>query len=341
PPPPAASDEAETAPAETETLAREQVVETADQPTDQARPSEQPAASTATSSPDRIVSAPAATRAAPPRPTVARPLPSLSPAPLPATDLGEEATGEDQAITVRGSRSEATNYYIDGVRVGTSDRAAEKQQNVAASVAPRTRTPAPFSLDNPAARYIEGRVTDEFDQPIAGAHVNPYGMPVGEFTDSSGYFRLQVDRGVRNLMVQTDGYEQLAVSLPARDTGLLQLELIEEDADSRPSGPYNYRRTSIVIDKQPVTVTPAGGYRRLRDSLRANRPTELPTGRVRLLFTINVAGQIGKFRVERSPSPALAEWVIEQLRQVEDWQVQGGGESREDVEVVYSILFRP
>ncbi len=82
--------------------------------------------------------------------------------------------------TVRGSRSEATNYYIDGVRVGTSDRAAEKQQNVAASVAPRTRTPAPFSLDNPAARYIEGRVTDEFDQPIAGVHVNPYGMPVGD-----------------------------------------------------------------------------------------------------------------------------------------------------------------
>ncbi len=208
-------------------------------------------------------------------------------------------------------------------------------------MAPRTRTPAPFSLDNPAARYIEGRVTDEFDQPLAGVHVNPYGMPVGEFTDSSGYFRLQVDRGVRNLMVQTDGYEQLAVSLPARDTGLLQLELIEEDADSRPSGPYDYRRTSIVIDKQPVTVTPAGGYRRLRDSLRANRPEELPTGRVRLLFTINVAGKIGKFRVERTPSPVLAEWVIEQLRQVEDWQVQGGGESREDVEVVYSILFRP
>ncbi len=57
-------------------------------------------------------------------------------------------------------------------------------------------------------------------------------------------------------MVQTDGYEQLAVSLPARDTGLLQLELIEEDADSRPSGPDDYRRTSIVIDKQPVTVLP-------------------------------------------------------------------------------------
>jgi hypothetical protein len=184
------------------------------------------------------------------------------------------------------------------------------------------------------ARTVRGYVRDADDAPLSGTMVTTPGVPVGMFTDSAGYFELRIDRTVDRLLLSNTGYADEEIAIEDNDN-YLEVTLGEDVAEAVSMDEAFSKATIYPNERRPM-VAPPTGYRELRRRLRQEKPVGLPTGRVRLEFTITETGKLRRFNVLETPDKRLSAWLIDRLRQTGDWTFyQGEGPHT----VRYSVKF--
>lgn len=138
-------------------------------------------------------------------------------------------------VTIRGSRSDATNYYIDGIKVRPSS-----------------------SLDAVDAdkEYVEGIVLDESGEPLIGANILIKGTNVGTSTDFDGKYRLDIPPGGNTLVISYTGYNTLETAISSSNMNLVLQEgsMLSEIVVTRSSKRRRKKssKKDEVITPQPV-----------------------------------------------------------------------------------------
>jgi len=122
---------------------------------------------------------------------------------------------------------------------------------------------------------ISGRITDNKNQPVAGANVSVKGSKAGTTSDDNGFFKLQNIPGYSSIIVSGIGYEQreiiakpgyLTIPLEASTTSLTDVVVVGYSAapESRASGlgisdksmkkREDMQTVSVITQFQPTTM---------------------------------------------------------------------------------------
>lgn len=176
-------------------------------------------------------------------------------------------------------------------------------------------------------RLISGYVTDANDRPIIAAKVVLPGQPIGETTDSSGYFEFLADQTVSRISVSHPGFETDEVLLPRGESDLLinlnapvGISAEEQEEDWLLSG----SRTTIYPNEEKTSASVRGGIRQLRKDMQAAKPAHLPNGIVKVSFSVQPDGSLTNFQFGRKSEQALVDFVRNYLQQSSQWELRGG-----------------
>ncbi|WP_020567104.1 carboxypeptidase-like regulatory domain-containing protein [Neolewinella persica] len=189
-----------------------------------------------------------------------------------------------------------------------------------------------------AGAYLDGRITNENGYPIVNALVRLPGLPLGERTDSNGVFQLPADAAATALMISHPDYESEQVDL----TNLLEKFQISLERkafvpeDDRPRWQQNGASTRIVFDEKPGYASPLEGYNALRKRIEANKPAELPSGKVKLSFLVNPDGTLTDVQFRGKPNQATMDYIGKTLVTSSVWEVVQGDEP---VRVYFKVVF--
>jgi hypothetical protein len=185
--------------------------------------------------------------------------------------------------------------------------------------------------------YLEGRITNENGVPILNALVRLPGLPLGERTDSSGYFRLSADATTTRLEVSHPDYDGELVDLRGRPESLqISLDRKEWQPDTRPGFTQNAARTLIILDNKPGYAAPLEGYGTLRKRLETNRPLDVPKGKVKFSFTVNTDGTLTDFEFRGQPGRTAMDYIGKTLVESSVWEIMQG---EEPVRVYMKVVF--
>ena len=281
-----------------------------------------------------------------------RALPTKTIEDLEATSSGL-STSEYDDISIRGSRGDATNIYVDGIRVSQSSIPKDSNKNQAETSSPAKDQDAnnledmptnavmakkKASKNKPTAQQdskesdadmaeesmpqmikITGQVTDESGSPLIGANVIQPNTNTGTMTDIDGKFALDISSSGRTTMIEIryTGFATKSVPLD----GSLTYDIIMEEG--------------ALLDE--VMVSQNAGYKVLKSSLLKTRPIRgfdlftsyveeniiLPDGcdggTVTLSFTINTDGNLENVKVENASYPACSSEAIRLLKNGGKW----------------------
>ncbi|OAV43984.1 carboxypeptidase-like regulatory domain-containing protein [Lewinella sp. 4G2] len=209
----------------------------------------------------------------------------------------------------------------------------------------RKETTADRTATGAAARYLSGVVTDANGEPVAAAQIDVPGNPIGYTTDSSGFFRLDLDATLSGFTVTAPGFETEAIDLQLRDGGPLQITL--ETVEKLSAADFETGAIS-AIDLDAITggrllqeksgyARPENGYRVLKDDINLNRPEDVPAGKVKVNFLVNPNGSLTDFNFNKKTPPATAEYVRSFLMDNGNWEVVRGEEA---VRVYFKVRLR-
>ncbi|PHI19589.1 hypothetical protein CEQ90_11990 [Lewinellaceae bacterium SD302] len=185
---------------------------------------------------------------------------------------------------------------------------------------------APDAKKRPAGvRVISGFVTDENDRPIASASITLPGQPIGESTDSSGYFEFVADQTVSQLQVGHPEFEDGEILLPRNENELIinlskPADLADDEDDWLMSG----ARTTVYPNAEKTSATIKGGMRQLRRDIQAAKPDDLPAGLVKVSFSVQADGSLTDFSFGRKSEEQLIDFVRNYLQQQSQWKLRGG-----------------
>lgn len=235
---------------------------------------------------------------------------AVPPPPPPAPVLAEPAPNfaDDEAMA------------LEDVAPAASALADSRLRRANAKMAPEAkRRPA-------GTRVISGFVTDENDRPIASASITLPGQPIGESTDSSGYFEFVADQTVSELRVGHPDFEDGEILLPRNENELI-INL------SKPAGLtddleddwlMSGARTTIYPNAEKTSATTKGGMRQLRRDIQAAKPADLPAGLVKVSFSVRADGSLTDFSFGRKSEDQLIDFVRNYLQQQSEWELRGG-----------------
>jgi hypothetical protein len=192
---------------------------------------------------------------------------------------------------------------------------------------------------SPAGAYLNGRITNENGYPILNALVRLPGLPLGERTDSNGIFQLPADAVTTVLDISHPDYESERVNLTDFDEeiqiSLERKEFVPED--NRPRWQQNATSARIIFDNKPGYASPLEGYNALRKRIEANKPADVPTGKVKLDFLVNPDGTLTDIRFRAKPSQATMDYIGQTLVTTSVWEVVQGDEP---VRVYFKVVFK-
>ncbi|TXF88352.1 hypothetical protein FUA23_15340 [Neolewinella aurantiaca] len=182
-----------------------------------------------------------------------------------------------------------------------------------------------------------GHITNENGYPVPGALVRFPGLPLGERTDSNGYFRLPFDATASLLAISHPDYEEETVNLNGRPESL-QISLDRKDwqADNRPGLIQDGARSLIILDKKTGYAAPLEGYRSLRQRIEEGRPDDVPEGKVKFSFTVNTDGTLTDFEFRGKPDRATMDYIGETIVKTSVWEITQG---KEPVRVYFKVVF--
>lgn len=189
--------------------------------------------------------------------------------------------------------------------------------------------------------YLEGLITDENGTPIFDALIRQPGLPLGERTDTNGLFRLSYDATTSQLIVSHPDYLVERIELTEDRTEDLQISLEEKEnktSDDVLGFTQNTARSEIIFDKRPGYAAPRDGYAALRRRIEANRPEDVPAGKVRLNFLVNQDGTLTDFKFKGRPTRATMDYVGEYLIKSSIWEIRYG-DGEEPVRVHFKVVF--
>ncbi|MBC6995810.1 hypothetical protein QWY85_17655 [Neolewinella lacunae] len=209
----------------------------------------------------------------------------------------------------------------------------------------RARTqaaPAPAPMEEvaatsaPSAKLLEGRITSEDGQPIANALVRLPGLPLGERTDTNGIFRLEVDAVASVLEISHPEYEAEQLDLNSSDEDL-QISLEKKQQSSQQAPEVAWGVTKVPVDQGPGLAIPEEGYQALRQRIEANRPADVPPGKVKLSFLVHPDGRLSNFVFRGRPSQATMDYVGGTIARTSIWEVL---RSDDPVRVYFKVVLK-
>ncbi len=184
--------------------------------------------------------------------------------------------------------------------------------------------------------YLEGRITNENGYPILNALVRLPGLPIGERTDSNGYFRLPADATTSRIEISHPDYEDEAVGLRNRPENL-QVSLDRKEWQSERSKlTQGAAHTIIKLDDKPGYAAPLEGYGNLRKRLEDNKPENIPAGKVKFSFTVNTDGTLTDFEFRGKPGQETMDYIGGTIVKTSVWEITQG---EEPVRVYMKVVF--
>ncbi|MEM9928210.1 MAG: hypothetical protein AAF840_00190 [Bacteroidota bacterium] len=185
---------------------------------------------------------------------------------------------------------------------------------------------------------LSGHITTENGYPIKNALVRFPGLPLGERTDTNGLFQLPVDATASSLIITHPDFETENVSISALSENVqisLERKPFQKD-EQRPQWIQDGSLSRIIFDRKPGYASPLEGYNALRKRIEANRPEEVPLGKVKLSFLVNLDGTLSDFQFRGRPSQATMDYIGETIVKTSVWEVQQGDEP---VRVYFKVVF--
>lgn len=183
---------------------------------------------------------------------------------------------------------------------------------------------------------LSGRITDESGAPIVGALVRLPGLPIGERTDTNGVFQLDVDATTSRIDISHPDYQEESFDVRNRgDDVQLSLEDKEEREDYQ-KWIDSWSATKIPIDNGPGYALPEEGYGALRKRIEDNRPDNVPSGKVKLSFTVNPDGTMEDFVFKGRPSQETMDYIGGVIAGTSIWEVVKGDKP---VRVYFKVVF--
>ena len=290
------------------------------------------------------------TRSAPvPTPAPARPngtpreesgaAPPVPPAPTaPATNREAPPVTEESA-----EEDMMTDEMIEDVPVGEASR---RKQTAPPPPSPLRRdalnAPLPQTAPTDAAArrgsYVEGIVTNENGVPIANAELYVPGLPLGERTDSNGFFRLPATAMSSLVTVSHPDYETDEVEVSPRSNDL-QISLDRRPYERpRPELYDPSPGVTIKLDNElPSFAQPTEGFANLRRRLEEDAPADLPRGRYKFSFTVNTDGTLTGFEFRGRPERAVMDYLGTAMVQTSEWKIVHG---EEPVRIYFKVVLK-
>ncbi len=204
-------------------------------------------------------------------------------------------------------------------------------------------TPAPVVPKHAAVVVppppFTGRVTDDGGTPLPGADVRRVGQALGIQTDSSGTFTLPYDQTLHQLVVTHPDYESETVEV-FDTSATLQISLeAKANKNARPAWKEQADRARLGLPPAPpvhAQARPQEGYRELQDRIEANKPADVPPGKVRVSFLVGKDGVLSDFRFRGRPDRATMDYVGTTLVESSSWKVVQG---EAPVRVYFNLRF--
>ena len=245
-----------------------------------------------------------------------RSLPTKSISAIAATSAGLSTSDGDDDVSIRGSRGDATNYYVDGIRVSqssipASEMNAESEDVIAkdqeqASTPPQQKsttksrkksktesmeTTMDTTLDladsDTEMITLRGTIIDESKHGLIAANVSIENMDIGTLTDFDGNFELLVPNSELMLIVTYLGYENFNYLLLPDDQPLtIQMKESSALLDEVSISAY---RTQQIANAEPLM-----GYQQFEAYLNENfiKHKDCTQSSVSLSFTITEDGDV-------------------------------------------------
>lgn len=282
--------------------------------------------------------------------------PPSTPAPAPRRPLPE---AEEPAPVARQSPPPTeTEPAAAPTAANTTDVPRER-------TAPRRKPPSPLPADGAPAPApsparssttlprpsppLTGSITDEDGQPLPGVTVKRRGQALGVTTDSLGRFALPYDAALSGVEVSAEGYRAESVEVIDGEEEM-QISLAQrEERTGFDAFAESAARTQVRLEPEiprPAVARPTEGYRELRERIEANRPAEVPPGRVKVSFLVAPDGTLSDFRFRGKPDRATMDYVGNMLVESSQWEIvrretpkrQGNG--RGAVRVHFKLRFK-
>jgi hypothetical protein len=248
--------------------------------------------------------------------------------------LDEEFLAEEATITKSAPSPvpQVVTALINAPKPSVSTDEAARRFKIEPSV-----SNGPVANGKSRGKYLEGRITNENGVPILNALVRLTSLPLGERTDSSGYFSLPSDATTTRLEVSHPDYENETVDLRTSAESL-QISLDRKDwqAEARPGLLQNAAQTIIILDNKPGYAAPLEGYATLRKRIQANRPADVPKGKVKFSFTVNTDGTLTDFEFRGRPNQITMNYIGKTLVKSSTWEITQG---EEPVRIYMKVVF--
>lgn len=263
----------------------------------------------------------------------------------PTSTAQRQAKSQAENIDVRGSRTEETTYYVDGVRINdqeatapaqTEEKAelpseyevealrdiAEAQEKITANYIPPPKRAMQKTKAASTGRIISAKVMGQGGEPLLGAAVRA-GREL-HFVNREGYATFMIDTAVTEVTAIYAGYTS-------------ELRAVSDSLSHYIFAPRPVTRETDaedVADEEPAAV-PDGGWnvfesyaqRYMEDALQASQSGQPMRGEVEVQFRISSEGQVSNVVVTRSLDPYLDRKVVELIRSYGKWYTRPAGQA--------------
>lgn len=229
------------------------------------------------------------------------------------------------------NRLEAERLAREAAERATSQRREEKG-NARAQSATDNRQ---LTTDNGQPAIVSGRITNESGDPIIGALVRLPGLPIGERTDTNGIFRLDIDATTSRIDISHPEYEEESFDI-RNQLDDIQLSLEDKEKKDYQNWTDAWAATKIPISNEPGYALPEEGYTALRKRIEANKPDDVPLGKIKLSFTVNPDGTLEDFVFKGRPSQKTMYYIGGTIARTSIWNVMKGDKP---VRVYFKVVF--
>lgn len=278
---------------------------------------------------------------APPTPD---PRPRPEPAAEPTTEnLPEAGATEDMAMEMEAPVSAPVAAAPPPEPI-VADRVTEinREETTRQQQAERARkeiqdSGAVFGGGGRKPNQITGRITNEKGDPVVGALVRLPGLPLGERTDTSGIFTLDVDATASLINISHPDFQNETL-----DVSLANLEDIQLTLETRAEDDYQWKQawkpvTIPLNNAEPGYALPEEGYNALRKRIEAGKPDGVPAGKIKLSFLVDPDGTLSDFVFRGKPDQETMDYVGGVIARTSIWNVVKG---KKPVRVYFKVVLK-
>lgn len=188
----------------------------------------------------------------------------------------------------------------------------------------------------PESSYVfSGRVMDNYYKPVHGASLNIRGRQRNIATDANGFYNFHLNDTIANVIVKSAGFEPTDISLR---NSIKSNDIFLEEIDNKLSGKASgvvvsgyETKTKKSLGKNSASAmnvqdaVPVFGWNEYNSYIEKNKripgSEKNQTGEVVVSFFVDNDGELSKFNIEKSLSPALDKEAIRLINEGPKWEL--------------------